>query len=140
MINGINIYSILATIAMILLGYAVSYVKTRSDLIAKAGSLINEAEEDFKDTTHAGAQKFEAVCSWLADMVPTPLKPFITKAMISEIVQKVFDQAKSFADKQLDKIVDHVVKKEPEVAEKIEVAVAEEIVAESEATDEANED
>ena len=92
MINGINVYSIIVTVVLAILGYFISYVKTRSDLINKAGELINTAEENHKSTTHAGEQKFSAVVTWLSSMVPAPLKIFITDQMISEIVQKPFDK------------------------------------------------
>jgi len=44
----------------------------------------------------------------LYGLVPAPMKMFITRQMISEITQKVFDQAAEYATKQLDKIVDKI--------------------------------
>ena len=49
--NGINIYSILITIGFVLLGYLVSYVKTKSKLINKAEEFINVAEDNYKSVT-----------------------------------------------------------------------------------------
>lgn len=112
--EGINIYSILITVGLCLLGYVTSYIRTKSKLIQKAGDLINTAEENYKSVTHSGEQKFNAVVTWLYDMTPAPLKIFITKQMISEIVQKVFDNLQEFANKQLDKVVDNIVNKEAE--------------------------
>lgn len=109
MVNGINIYGIIVTVALVILGYVTSFIKTRSDLTAKAQGLINAAEENYKSATHAGEQKFDAVVTWLSEMVPAPLRFFITKQMISEIVQKVFDKMQEYANKQLNKVVDQIV-------------------------------
>ncbi len=107
--EGINIYSILITVGLCLLGYITSYIRTKSKLIQKAGDLINTAEENYKSVTHSGEEKFNAVVTWLYDMTPAPLKIFITKQIISEIVQKAFDKMQEFANKQLDKVVDKIV-------------------------------
>ena len=114
--NGINIYSILITIGFVLLGYLVSYVKTKSKLINKAEEFINVAEDNYKSVTQAGAEKFQFVVETLYNYTPAPLKIFITKDMISHIVQTAFDKMQEFANKQLDKIVDNIVKKEPDEA------------------------
>ena len=107
--EGINIYSILITVGLCLLGYVTSYIRTKSKLIQKAGDLINTAEENYKSVTHSGEQKFNAVVTWLYDMTPAPLKIFITRQMISDIVQTAFNKMAEFADKQLDKVVDKIV-------------------------------
>lgn len=54
MINGINIYSIIVTVLMVIFGFISSYIKTKSNLINKAGDFINKAEEDYKSSTGAG--------------------------------------------------------------------------------------
>lgn len=109
MINGINIYSIVVTVLFVVLGYITSYIRTKSQLIQKTEELINTAEENYKSATQAGQEKFNAVVTWLYDMTPAPLKIFITKQMISQIVQTAFDKMQDFANKQLDKVVDKIV-------------------------------
>ena len=106
--SGINIYSIVMTALMVIFGFLCSYIKTKTNLISKAGDFINKAEEDYKDVSKAGAQKFEFVVEALYGLVPAPMKMFITRQMISEITQKVFDQATEYATKQLDKVVDKI--------------------------------
>ena len=110
--SGVNIYTILITIAFCLLGYVASYIKTKSSLLQKAEDYINKAEDEYKDATKAGGEKFEAVVSWLTEMVPAPLKIFITREMISKMVQTAFDGMAKFANQQLDKVVDHIVNKD----------------------------
>lgn len=110
MINGHNVYSIVMTVLVIVFGYLVSYVRAKVELVNKAGEFINKAEEEYKDTTKAGQAKFEYVLNALYDnVVPVPLKMFISKQMVSEIIQKVFDQAEAYATKQLDKIVNKII-------------------------------
>lgn len=106
--NGINIYSILITVFMVVFGFLCSYIKTKTNLISKAGDFINKAEEDYKDVSKAGAQKFTWVVQTLHNLLPAPMKFFITEPMIAEIVQKVFDSMSEFATKQLDKVVDNI--------------------------------
>ena len=90
--SGINIYSIVMTVLMVIFGFLCSYIKTKTNLINKAGDFINKAEEDYKDVSKAGNLKFEYVLNALYDnVVPTPLKMFISKQMVSDIIQKVFD-------------------------------------------------
>ena len=107
--NTINWYSIVVTVLMVIFGFITSYIKTKSELINKAGDFINKAEEEYKDTAKAGAYKFEAVVEWLYGLVPTTMKFFITRQMISEIVQRVFDKMAEYATKQLDKVVDDII-------------------------------
>ena len=50
--SGINIYSIVMTALMVIFGFLCSYIKTKTNLINKAGDFINKAEEDYKDVNH----------------------------------------------------------------------------------------
>ena len=106
--NGINIYSIITTVLVIVFGYLVSYAKTKTALISKAGEFINKAEDEYKSVSKAGNIKFEYVTGVLYESIPTPMKMFITKPMVDEITQKVFDQIADFATKQFDKVVDKI--------------------------------
>ena len=108
--SGINIYSIVMTALMVIFGFLCSYIRTKTNLISKAGDFINKAEEDYKDVSKAGMQKHEAVVEWLYSLVPVPMKLFITRSMIAEITQKAFDYMQDYATKQLDKVVDNIVK------------------------------
>ena len=106
--NGINIYSILITVALCLVGFLSQYLKTKYELIHKVGDFINKAEDDYKSVSKAGNEKFKWVVTSLYGLVPAPMKFFITEQMIAEIVQKAFDKMAEFATKQLDKVVDNV--------------------------------
>ncbi len=103
-----NVYNIVVTILLCVAGFLFSYLKTKSTVIRKAGDFINKAEENWASVSHAGAEKFQWVVKSLHSLLPMPLKPFITEAMIAEIVQKVFDSMAEYATKQLDKVVDKI--------------------------------
>ena len=90
--SGINIYSIVMSILVIIFGFFASYVRTKVELINQAGIFINKAEEEYINVTKAGNLKFEYVLNALYDnVIPGPLKMFISRQMVSEIIQKVFD-------------------------------------------------
>lgn len=107
-------YKIIVTIGMVICGYLVTYFKTKSTLIEEAKGAINSAENAYADVAKAGGQKMEWVINYLYNFVPIALKPFIPREMIQNLVQAAFDSMKKFADSQLDKIVDNVIKPEEE--------------------------
>lgn len=113
-LSGINWYSIIVTVLLVVLGYVVSFVKKRSDLVQKAEEYINVAEENYKNYTSAGSQKLAFVVDTLYNYTPAPLRIFITRQMISDLVQTAFNKMAEFADKQLDKVVDNIMNKEAE--------------------------
>ena len=88
MINGVSIYSIVVTVLMVVFGFVASYIRTKSNLISKAGDFINKAEEDYKSVSKAGAEKFSWVVYTLHSIIPAPMRIFITEDMIAQIVQK----------------------------------------------------
>ena len=106
--SGINIYSIVMTVLMVVFGFLCSYIRTKTNLINKAGDFINKAEEDYKDYSKSGMIKHEAVVEWCYSLVPGPMRFIITRQVCSQVVQAVFDKMAEYATKQLDKIVDKI--------------------------------
>ena len=45
------------------------------------------------------------------NLIPTVVRPFVTKDLVAIIVQNIFDQMESYAVKQADKIVDKILEK-----------------------------
>lgn len=82
--------------------------KVVAELATNAVMFITQAEEDYKDTTKAGGEKFEQVVSKLYELVPDGLNKIITRDMISNIVQSTFDEMQKYAKEQLDKLADNV--------------------------------
>lgn len=106
---NINWYSVVSTILWIVLGFFVSYFKTKTKLIDKAKDAINYAENEYKEAGQGGI-KMKYCVNFLASLVPAPMKFIFNEKMIEEICQAVFDKIQEFATTQLDKLVG----KEPE--------------------------
>lgn len=77
--------------------------ETIANITAKAVIFIKEAEEEFKDTTEMGGEKFALVVARLHALVPEPLQVIITEEMIGNIVQRTFDEIEEYVKLQLDK-------------------------------------
>ena len=105
-----NWYSVLTTILWVVFGFFVTYFKQKAKLVENAKYAINNAEKQYESYTKAGNLKFEAAVDYLVSMLPTPLKPFITREFVGDVVQKAFDGMQAYANKQLDKVVDKIVK------------------------------
>ena len=78
------------------------------EITAKTVIFIKEAEEQYKDTTNAGGEKFEQVVNKLHALIPVGLHGIITKDMIGEIVQSTFDEIEEYVKIQLDKVAEKI--------------------------------
>lgn len=103
-------YKIITTVLWIVLGFLVTYFKQKSKLIDNAKYAIDAAEKEYESYTKAGYKKFEYAVDMLMNLIPAPLKPFITRDFVGSVVQKAFDAMESYANKQLDKVVDKIVR------------------------------
>lgn len=88
--------------AVLLLGGSALYFNYNGRLREKAAALIVQAEQEYKDVTKAGGQKFSWVVDTLYAMIPIILKPFITREFIEVLVQSIFDSIQEYAKLQLD--------------------------------------
>ena len=79
-----------------------------SEITARAVIYIREAEENYKDTTKAGGEKFAQVVDRLYVLVPEGLNKIVTREMIEEIVQSTFNEIEEYARTTLDKAVDKI--------------------------------
>ena len=79
-----------------------------SEITARAVIYIREAEENYKDTTKAGGEKFAQVVDKLYTLVPEGFNKIITREMIEEIVQSTFNEIEEYARTALDKAVDKI--------------------------------
>ena len=102
------ILNIAATVILIVVGFAASYMKTRGDLLSMATTLISQAEEEYRDSTKAGGKKFTWVCEKLYNGIPKWLYPFISYQEVEKLVQATFDEIESYANRQLNNFVDKV--------------------------------
>lgn len=102
-------YDIIMTVLAIVFGGLSLYISGKKNVIDAVAGFIDEAEDIYKDSTKAGGEKFEWVVDRIMNIIPIALKPFISRALVETVVQKVFDIMESYAKKQLDKVVDKVI-------------------------------
>lgn len=79
-----------------------------SEITARAVIYIREAEENYKDTTKTGGEKFAQVVDKLYALVPEGFNKIVTREMIEEIVQSTFNEIEEYARTTLDKAVDKI--------------------------------
>ena len=94
--------------SIFLVGVAL-YSKGKKTITDNAVKYINEAEEGYQNLVIAKGEKFDYVVDNIYNLIPTVVRPFVTKDLVAIIVQNVFDQMESYAVKQADKIVDKVL-------------------------------
>lgn len=117
-----QILQVLETIGILVIGGFGYYFKQSAKVKKKAAEVeqciasimadvvlyIKQAEEDYKDVSHAGGQKFEQVVNKLYELVPDALHSFITKEMIEDMVQNTFEEMEKYVAIQLDKVTDSI--------------------------------
>lgn len=105
-----TVLEILKIVGLVILGGFTLYFKSKAVLVEKVAGYITQAEIKYKEATKAGGQKFEWVIDHLYVYVPAWLRPLITREVISQIVQYVFDGVQAYAKLQLDRLTDKVAK------------------------------
>lgn len=89
--------------------------KVISDVTAKASGLITEAEKEYSSYFKAGGLKKEWVVNHLYNFIPVKIRPFISRELIEDIVQTIFDGTQDYAKTQLNKAIGKVEEKVDDV-------------------------
>lgn len=100
-----NIINFIQPILIIIFGGLAAYFKVNKSLTKKAGNLINKAEEKFTSNT----EKFDWCVDMLYSYLPQPFRSIVKyfpKDILERMIQKVFDDLKTFAVKKIDKMAD----------------------------------
>lgn len=105
------ILDVLGYVLSICLGGVALYIKGKKTITDNAVKYINEAEEGYQNLVIAKGEKFDYVVDNIYNLIPTVVRPFVTKDLVAIIVQNIFDQMESYAVKQADKIVDKILEK-----------------------------
>lgn len=103
--NAAVIVHIILYILTVVLGGLAIWYKSNAKLNQMVSALIAESENRYRDFTKAGGMKFEWVVTQLYAMIPAPVRPFVSEAMIRTLVQLTFDAVSSYAKSQLDQLV-----------------------------------
>ena len=96
---------VLFAVLWIVAGFFAWYFRTKTNLFNMATEAIAKAESEFADVSKAGNQKMQWATEFLYQYIPAPLKMFITKEIVTKILQSAFDWMKNFAEQQMDKII-----------------------------------
>lgn len=104
------VLQILTTIFTIVFGFIALYLRSKEEVVEKVSDYIAKAEEDYKDATNAGGEKFNWVVDQLYDLVPGPFKMFLTKEVLGVIVQYTFDSIAKYTTTVLDKKINSINK------------------------------
>lgn len=95
-----SIFLELVSSLLIILGAGLSYYfYTKNKLSNKVNEIVNIAE----DSDKVANEKMKLAVNELSKIIPTVLKPFITKQALETLIQKAFDQIEVYAQKQLNK-------------------------------------
>ena len=105
-----TILRIAVPILTLIFGALSAYFRARDKLRDSSIKYIAEAEELYKDNTKAGKEKFSWVVEALYDLIPAPLKMFITKKCIEKIVQSSFDAIEDYAKMQFEIAIEKYLK------------------------------
>ncbi len=108
-INSINpayVIEVVKYIAMLILGAATLYYRSNAKLRDMANKYIATAQVLYKDAE--GKTRFAWVVEKVYEIVPTALKPLITKALVGKIVQSMFDGAKAYLKANADRAVEAI--------------------------------
>jgi len=105
-----SIIRIAVPILTLIFGALSAYFRARDKLRDSSIKYIAEAEELYKDSTKAGKEKFSWVVDALYDLIPAPLKMFITKKCIEKIVQSSFDAIEDYAKMQFEIAIEKYLK------------------------------
>lgn len=109
-----NIINFIQPILIIIFGGLAAYFKVNKSLTKKAGNLINKAEEKFTSNT----EKFDWCVDMLYSYLPQPFRSIVKyfpKDILERMIQKVFDDLKTFAVKKIDKMADKAEDKLDEI-------------------------
>lgn len=86
-----------------------AYIKAKGVVTEEAAHQIAVAEEAFATMEKAGEKKMQYCIDALYDLIPAPVKLFLTREMIGEIVQRVFDNVEKYKDAWIDKAASELI-------------------------------
>ena len=94
--------------------FITAYLKAKGEVTEEAAHQIAVAEEAFATMEKAGEKKMQFCIDALYDLIPAPVKLFLTRQMIGEIVQRVFDNVEKYKDVWIEAAAESIIGKLPE--------------------------
>lgn len=89
--------------------FITAYLKAKGEVTEEAAHQIAVAEEAFATMEKAGEKKMQLCIDTLYELVPYQVRLFLTREMVGQIVQKVFDQVEKYKDVWIDKAASELI-------------------------------
>lgn len=115
------IWAVVCFILSVVAQFLAAYLKAKGVVTEEAAHQIAVAEEAFATMEKAGEKKMQYCIDALYDLIPAPVKLFLTREMIGEIVQRVFDNVEKYKDAWIDKAASELIGNLPDLNEPKEV-------------------
>lgn len=116
--NWSLVLNIAAGVLLVLGAFLIEYFKTSAVFRGFIAQLISDAEWVFSGVEKAGKEKMAWVIKQLYEYIPAILRPLFPEGKLEEIVQRIFDKIKEYADLQVEKLRTAYLAKKEEKATK----------------------
>lgn len=103
------IWAVVCAIIGMVAQFIGAYLKAKGAVTEEAAHQIAVAEEAYATMEKAGEKKMQYCIDALYDLIPAPVKLFLTRQMIGEIVQRVFDNVEKYKDAWIDKAASELI-------------------------------
>ena len=103
------IWAVVCFVLSVVAQFIAAYLKAKGHITEEAAHQIAIAEEAFSTVEKAGEKKMQYCIDALYDLIPAPVKLFLTREMIGEIVQRVFDNVEKYKDAWIDKAASELI-------------------------------
>lgn len=105
-----TILPIVEPIAIIVIGYIVTFISTRVNIANKISTVIAKTERKYEKTKkeYTSSEKLDYAVNLLYGYVPAFIKPFVSKDTLKSSIQLAFEEIEEYANIQLDKVVNKI--------------------------------
>ena len=103
------IWAVVCAIIGMVAQFIGAYLKAKGAVTEEAAHQIAVAEEVYASAEKAGEKKMQLCIDTLYELVPYQVRLFLTREMVGQIVQKVFDQVEKYKDVWIDKAASELI-------------------------------
>lgn len=117
------IWAVVCAIIGMVAQFIGAYLKAKGAVTEEAAHQIAVAEEVYASAEKAGEKKMQLCIDTLYELVPYQVRLFLTREMIGQIVQKVFDEVEKYKNVWIEASAEKLAQKLEE--EQLEANAAE---------------
>ena len=103
------IWAVVCAIIGMVAQFIGAYLKAKGAVTEEAAHQIAVAEEVYASAEKAGEKKMQLCIDTLYELVPYQVRLFLTREMVGQIVQRVFDQVEKYKDVWIDKAASELI-------------------------------